>query len=84
VEAPGHSPGSIVYFNAENKFALMGDVLFQNSVGRTDIPGGNHETLMHSIKTKVLPLGDDVTFLPGHGSPSQIGVERKNNPFLKG
>ncbi len=83
VEAPGHSPGSIVYFNAENKLALMGDVLFQNSVGRTDIPGGNHETLMHSIKTKVLPLGDDVTFLPGHGSPSQIGVERKNNPFLK-
>jgi hydroxyacylglutathione hydrolase len=83
VEAPGHSPGSVVLFNEANKFALMGDVLFQNSVGRTDIPGGDHETLMKSIKTKVLPLGDDVMFLPGHGSASQIGVERLNNPFLK-
>ena len=83
VEAPGHSPGSIVFFNKANKFALMGDVLFQNSVGRTDIPGGNHETLMASIKNKVLPLGDDVQFLPGHGNASQIGHERRNNPYLK-
>ena len=84
IEAPGHSPGSVVLFNAANKFALMGDVLFKNSIGRTDIPFGNHETLMRSIHEKVLPLGDDVSFLPGHGSPSQIGQERKSNPFLKG
>ena len=83
VEAPGHSPGSIVFFNAENKFALMGDVLFENSVGRTDIPGGDHNVLMASIRNKILPLGDDVTFLPGHGNASRIGIERLNNPFLK-
>ena len=83
IEAPGHSPGSVVLFSAENKFALMGDVLFKNSIGRTDIPLGNHETLMRSIHDKVLPLGDDVNFLPGHGSPSQIGQERKSNPFLQ-
>ena len=82
-EAPGHSPGSVVFFNSENKFALMGDVLFQNSVGRTDLPGGSHETLLKSIRTKVLPLGDDVTFLPGHGAASRIGIERLNNPFLQ-
>ena len=84
IEAPGHSPGSIVLFSAENKFALMGDVLFKNSIGRTDIPLGNHETLMRSIVEKILPLGDDVDFLPGHGSASQIGQERKSNPFLQG
>ena len=83
IEAPGHSPGSIVFVNDADKFALMGDVLFQNSVGRTDIPGGNHETLINSIKTKIMALDDDVMFLPGHGNASQIGVERKNNPFLK-
>jgi hydroxyacylglutathione hydrolase len=84
IEAPGHSPGSVVLFSAENKFALMGDVLFKNSIGRTDIPLGSHETLMRSIHEKVLPLGDDVNFLPGHGSPSQIGLEKKTNPFLQG
>ncbi len=83
VHAPGHSPGSVVFFSAENNFALMGDVLFQNSIGRTDLPRGDHATLMDSIFKKVLPLGDDVQFLPGHGSPSQIGIERRNNPFLK-
>ena len=82
-EAPGHSPGSVVLFNDENKFALMGDVLFQNSVGRTDLPGGSHETLLKSIREKILPLGDDVTFLPGHGAASRIGIERLNNPFLQ-
>jgi hydroxyacylglutathione hydrolase len=82
-EAPGHSPGSVVFFNADNKFALMGDVLFQNSIGRTDLPGGSHETLLKSIREKVLPLGDDVTFLPGHGAASRIGIERLNNPFLQ-
>ena len=82
--APGHSPGSVVFFNDENRFALMGDVLFQGSVGRTDFPYGTHDTLMTSIKEKVLPLGDDVAFLPGHGRASQIGVERKTNPFIQG
>ena len=82
--APGHSPGSVVFFNDENRFALMGDVLFQGSVGRTDFPYGSHDTLMTSIKEKVLPLGDDVAFLPGHGRASQIGIERKTNPFIQG
>jgi hydroxyacylglutathione hydrolase len=83
IEAPGHSPGSIVLFNAEHKFALMGDVLFQNGVGRTDFPGCSHETLIASIKNKILPLGDDVQFLPGHGNASRIGIERLNNPYLQ-
>ena len=73
----------MVFFNEANKFALMGDVLFQNSIGRTDMPGGNHEQLLASIRNKVLPLGDEVKFLPGHGNASQIGIERLNNPFLK-
>ena len=76
LHAPGHSPGSVVFSNDENRFALMGDVLFQGSVGRTDFPYGSHDTLMASIKEKVLTLGDDVAFLPGHGRASQIGVER--------
>jgi hydroxyacylglutathione hydrolase len=83
ITAPGHSPGSVVYFNAANRFALMGDVLFQGSIGRTDLPGGDHEELLRSIRAKVLPLGDDVVFLPGHGNASRIGDERLNNPFLK-
>jgi hydroxyacylglutathione hydrolase len=84
LHAPGHSPGSVVFFNDENRFALMGDVLFQGSVGRTDFPYGSHDALMASIKEKVLPLGNDVAFLPGHGRASQIGVERKTNPFIQG
>ena len=84
LHAPGHSPGSVIFFNDENRFALMGDVLFQGSVGRTDFPYGSQETLMKSIKEKVLSLGDDVVFLPGHGPASQIGVERKTNPFIQG
>jgi hydroxyacylglutathione hydrolase len=82
--APGHSPGSVVFFSADNRFALMGDVLFKNSIGRTDLPGGDHGTLLKSIRDKVLPLGDDVMFLPGHGEASMIGEERVNNPFLNG
>ncbi|WP_373502471.1 MBL fold metallo-hydrolase [Aestuariivirga sp.] len=81
-ECPGHTPGSVVLFNAENRFALMGDVLFQGSVGRTDFPYGDHASLIGSIKHKLYPLGDDVVFLPGHGSPSTIGEERRTNPFL--
>ena len=81
-EAPGHTPGSVVFFNDENRFALVGDVLFQGSIGRTDFPRGDHETLLRSIREKLFPLGDDVVFLPGHGSPGQIGEERKTNPFV--
>ena len=83
-EAPGHTPGSVVFLNVENRFALMGDVLFQGSVGRTDFPYGDHETLLKSIREKLFPLGDDVVFLAGHGSPSTIGEERRSNPFLQG
>jgi len=84
IEAPGHTPGSVVFFNSENRFALMGDVLFHGSVGRTDLPRGSHETLIRSIREKILPLGDDVAFLPGHGPASRIGDERRNNLFLQG
>lgn len=83
LECPGHTPGSVVFFNAAHRFCLMGDVLFQGSVGRTDVPRGDHETLIASIRDKLLPLGDDVAFLPGHGPASTIGEERRSNPFLQ-
>lgn len=82
IEAPGHSPGSIVYFCESIRFALMGDVLFRGSIGRTDLQGGNHNQLLTSIRDKILTLGDDVVFLPGHGEASRIGDERQGNPFL--
>jgi hydroxyacylglutathione hydrolase len=81
---PGHSPGSVVFFNRELRFAHVGDVLFNGSVGRTDLPGGSHAELINSIKTKLLPLGDDVGFICGHGAGSTIGQERLTNPFLTG
>ncbi len=81
---PGHSPGSVVFFNKEMRFAIVGDVLFNGSVGRTDLPGGNHATLIRSITEKLLPLGDDVGFICGHGPGSSIGHERMTNPFLNG
>lgn len=81
---PGHSPGSVVFFNKDMRFAHVGDVLFAGSVGRTDLPGGNHATLINSIKTKLLPLGDDVGFICGHGAGSSIGQERMTNPFITG
>jgi glyoxylase-like metal-dependent hydrolase (beta-lactamase superfamily II) len=81
-EAPGHTPGSVVFFNAENRFALVGDVLFKGSIGRTDFPRGDHATLIRSIRDKLYPLGDDVVCLPGHGQPCRIGEERMTNPFL--
>ncbi|MGA0596869.1 MBL fold metallo-hydrolase [Enterovirga sp. CN4-39] len=83
LHCPGHSPGSVVFFSPTLRFAFMGDVLFQGSVGRTDLPGGSHETLLRSIREKIIPLGDDVTFLPGHGPGSTIGEERVGNPFLR-
>lgn len=83
LHCPGHSPGSVVLFAPQLRFAFMGDVLFQGSVGRTDLPGGSHEQLIGSIRDKVLPLGDDVAFLPGHGPGSTVGEERATNPFLR-
>lgn len=79
---PGHSPGSLVYFNRAQRFALVGDVIFQGSIGRTDFPYGDHDALISAIKTKLFPLGDDVAFICGHGRPSQLGIERETNPFL--
>jgi hydroxyacylglutathione hydrolase len=83
LHCPGHTPGSLVYVNSTARFALMGDVLFQGSVGRTDFPYGDHTALISAIKTKLLPLGDDISFLCGHGSGSTIGAERASNPFLR-
>lgn len=79
---PGHSPGSITFYNKQQKFMIAGDVLFSGSIGRTDLPGGNHQTLINSIKNKLLPLNDDYTVYSGHGNPTTIGKERKYNPFL--
>jgi hydroxyacylglutathione hydrolase len=84
LHCPGHSPGSIVFFSADMGFAHVGDVLFNGSVGRTDLPGGDHSTLIQSIKDKLLPLGDEVGFICGHGAGSTIGQERLTNPFLTG
>ncbi len=81
---PGHAPGHVIFFNRTQGFAHLGDVLFAGSIGRTDLPGGDHETLLRSIKEKVLPLGDDVGFICGHGPGGKIGEERRTNPFLRG
>lgn len=82
LHCPGHAPGHVVFYNAAARFAHVGDVLFHGSVGRTDLPGGDHAALMRSIKEKLLPLGDDVGFVCGHGPGSRFGVERRENPFL--
>jgi len=83
LHCPGHSPGSVVFVQKEQRFALVGDVLFRGSVGRTDLAGGDTDTLIASIKDKLLPLGDDVSFICGHGPMSTIGDERESNPFLR-
>jgi hydroxyacylglutathione hydrolase len=82
LHCPGHSPGSVVLVNEAQRFALVGDVLFQGSIGRTDFPYGDHDALISAIKTKLFPLGDDLVFICGHGSMSTIGEERNSNPFL--
>jgi hydroxyacylglutathione hydrolase len=82
LHCPGHAPGHVVYFNREAKFAHVGDVLFRGSIGRTDLPGGNHDLLISSIKNKLLPLGDDIGFVCGHGPGGRFGEERLTNPFL--
>lgn len=82
LHAPGHSPGSNVFYCREQKFMVVGDVLFYGSIGRSDLPGGNSNTLISSIINKLFPLGDDFTVYSGHGPTTTIGFERKNNPFL--
>jgi hydroxyacylglutathione hydrolase len=83
LHVPGHSPGSVAFFNAVQRFAVVGDALFQGSIGRTDLPGGDHAQLISSIKEKLLPLGDDVAFICGHGPGSTMVLERVSNPFLR-
>lgn len=78
---PGHSPGHVAFYNEKNRFVLGGDVLFYNSIGRTDLPGGNHELLIQSIHTKLFTLPDYVKVYPGHGPETTIGFEKKTNPF---
>ncbi|MGB7433374.1 MAG: MBL fold metallo-hydrolase [Ahrensia sp.] len=82
LHCPGHAPGHVVFYNRAAGFAHVGDVLFRGSIGRTDLPGGDHSALIHSIKTKLLPLGDEVGFICGHGPGGQLGEERRTNPFL--
>jgi len=80
---PGHTPGHIVFFDRASRLLISGDVIFNGGVGRTDFPQGSHADLIDAIKNKLLPLGDDVTFLPGHGPSSTLGKERIANPFLQ-
>jgi glyoxylase-like metal-dependent hydrolase (beta-lactamase superfamily II) len=82
LHCPGHSPGSLVFVNAPQRFIIMGDVLFKGSIGRTDFAYGDHDALVHAITTKLLPLGDAYSFICGHGPMSTLGEERRSNPFL--
>ena len=79
---PGHTPGHVIFFHSGDRLALVGDVLFKGSIGRTDFPGGDHATLLNAIRQQLWTLGDDVVFIPGHGPMSTIGHERETNPFL--
>jgi glyoxylase-like metal-dependent hydrolase (beta-lactamase superfamily II) len=79
---PGHTPGHVVFVHAPSRLAVVGDVLFAGSIGRTDFPRGDHQDLLDSITQKLWPLGDDVTFIPGHGPTSTFGAERQSNPFV--
>lgn len=80
---PGHTPGHVIFFEPVSRIAFVGDVLFQGSIGRTDFPRGDHDTLLASIRDQLWPLGDDVTFVPGHGPASTLGHERQTNPFVR-
>ena len=82
VHTPGHSPGSCCLYFPEERIVFTGDTLFSGSVGRTDLPGGDFEALARSIKERLFPLGDDVTFHPGHGPAGRLGDERRENPFV--
>ncbi|MCF8176153.1 MAG: MBL fold metallo-hydrolase [Burkholderiaceae bacterium] len=80
---PGHTPGHVIFFHASSKLALVGDVLFAGSIGRTDFPRGDYQTLIDSIRSKLWPLGNDVEFISGHGPMSTFGEERRSNPFVR-
>lgn len=82
VHTPGHSPGSITFYNKDENFMISGDVLFYGSIGRTDLPMGDYDTLINSIKSKLIPLGDSMKVYSGHGPATTIGFEKMNNPFL--
>ena len=79
---PGHTPGHIIFFHPESRLAIVGDVLFKGSIGRTDFPKGDHQTLIESIQNRLWPLGDDVQFIPGHGPTSTFGYERQTNLYV--
>jgi glyoxylase-like metal-dependent hydrolase (beta-lactamase superfamily II) len=81
LHCPGHTPGHVVFFHATSRLAIVGDVLFQGSIGRTDFPRGDFDTLISSIRNRLWPLGDDVAFIPGHGPMSTFGDERYSNPY---
>lgn len=83
LHCPGHTPGHVVFYNREQAIVFVGDVLFQGSIGRSDFPRGDHQLLLQSIARHLLPLGDSVTVIPGHGPDTTIGEERRNNPFLQ-
>ncbi|AKA39848.1 MBL fold metallo-hydrolase [Yersinia ruckeri] len=82
LHCPGHTPGHIVFINQDDRLALTGDVIFKGGVGRSDFPRGDHQQLINSIRNKLLPLGDDMAFIPGHGPMSTMGHERQTNPFI--
>lgn len=82
IHCPGHTPGHVVFYDRAARLAIVGDVLFRGSVGRTDLPGGSYPELVQSIRGKLFPLGDDITFVAGHGDTSTFGWERKCNPFV--
>ncbi|MFZ5558327.1 MAG: MBL fold metallo-hydrolase [Pseudomonadota bacterium] len=79
---PGHTPGHVIFFHAPSRLAIVGDVLFKGSIGRTDFPRGDYDTLIRSIREQLFTLGDDVTFIPGHGPLSTFGDERRSNPYV--
>lgn len=80
---PGHTPGHVVFYSAQAKRAFVGDVLFVGSIGRTDFPGGDHETLLDSIRERLWPMGDDTVFIPGHGPEGNFAQERRSNPYVR-
>ena len=82
IYCPGHTPGHVVYFSPSRRLAVVGDVLFKGSIGRTDFPRGDHQTLLNSIREKLWPLGKDVAFIPGHGPMSTFGEEMRSNPYV--
>lgn len=82
IHTPGHTPGHVILFDQQSKLAIVGDVLFQGSIGRSDFPRGDQDTLIRSIREKLWPLGDEVKFIPGHGPMSTFGQERATNPFV--